>query len=405
MKIEEIIFALCLVSIVIKEKYVLDHAVLLAHKIELRPNQEQAEYLLGAMGSRRFAYNHLVAYYNEHKKLTKTVSVKIIKDLRSKYEWLQDLSTRVIRNTVDDIDKAIKKAWSSKTVAQRTKAIEKAVTPIQKVKAYSLGMPKFAKKGVNESFSIREKEKITVKDRKFKIEKMPFYIKMRNKLRFNGVVKQVTISMQGGKFFASFLIETTDKHEEEQKPRLDSVGVDVGIKELATLSNGVVFPKSQPLKKQLKRLRQLQKKLSRQVRNSLNYNKTKLKITKLHYFVTQKRKSVIHELTDYLVKNFNRVAIEDLNVSSMLRNHKLAKAISDVGFGMFREILTYKCKFYGLNLVLVDRFFPSSKTCSKCGSKKDDLKLSDRIYTCNSCDLVIDRDLNASLNINGWRQV
>ncbi len=234
---------------------------------------------------------------------------------------------------------------------------------------------------------------------------MPFYIKMRNKLRFNGVVKQVTISMQGGKFFASFLIETTDKHEEEQKPRLDSVGVDVGIKELATLSNGVVFPKSQPLKKQLKRLRQLQKKLSRQVRNSSNYNKTKLEITKLHYFVTQKRKSVIHELTDYLVKNFNRVAIEDLNVSGMLRNHKLAKAISDVGFGMFREILTYKCKLYSVNLVLVDRFFPSSKTCSKCGTKKDDLKLSDRIYTCNSCDLVIDRDLNASLNINGWRQV
>jgi len=404
-RIEEIIFALCLVSIVIKDKYVLDHAVLLAHKIELRPNQEQAEYLLGAMGSRRFAYNHLVAYYNEHKKLTKTISVKIIKELRSKYEWLQELSTRVIRNTVDDIDKAIKKAWSPQTVAQRTKAIEKAVTPIQKVKAYSLGMPQFARKGVNESFSIREKEKITVKDRKFKIEKMPFYIKMRNKLRFNGVVKQVTISMQGGKFFASFLIETTDKHEEEQKPRLDSVGVDVGIKELATLSNGVVFPKSQPLKKQLKRLRQLQKKLSRQVRNSSNYNKTKLKITKLHYFVTQKRKSVIHELTDYLVKNFNRVAIEDLNVSGMLRNHKLAKAISDVGFGMFREILTYKCKLYGLNLVLVDRFFPSSKTCSKCGTKKDDLKLSDRIYTCNSCDLVIDRDLNASLNINGWRQV
>ena len=404
-RIEDIIFALCLVSIVMKDKYVLDHAVLLAHKIELRPNQEQAEYLLGAMGSRRFAYNHLVAYYNEHKKLTKTISVKIIKELRSKYEWLQELSTRVIRNTVDDIDKAIKKAWNPQTVAQRTKAIEKAVTPIQKVKAYSLGMPKFAKKGVNESFSIREKEKITVKDRKFKIEKMPFYIKMRNKLRFNGVVKQVTISMQGGKFFASFLIETTDKHEEEQKPRLDSVGVDVGIKELATLSNGVVFPKSQPLKKQLKRLRQLQKKLSRQVRNSSNYNKTKLKITKLHYFVTQKRKSVIHELTDYLVKNFNRVAIEDLNVSGMLRNHKLAKAISDVGFGMFREILTYKCKLYGLNLVLVDRFFPSSKTCSKCGTKKDDLKLSDRIYTCNSCDLVIDRDLNASLNINGWRQV
>jgi putative transposase len=228
---------------------------------------------------------------------------------------------------------------------------------------------------------------------------------MRNKIRFSGVVKQVTISMQGGKWFASFLIETTDKHEEEQKPRFQSVGVDIGIKELATLSNGVIFPKSQPLKKQLKKLRQLQKKLSRQIRYSNGYEITKNKISKLHYFVTQKRKAIIHELTDYLVSNFKRVAIEDLNVKGMIKNRKLAKAISDVGFGMFREILTYKCKLYGLNLVLVDRFFPSSKTCSKCGAKKDDLKLSERVYACSSCNLVIDRDLNASLNINSWRQV
>jgi putative transposase len=186
---------------------------------------------------------------------------------------------------------------------------------------------------------------------------------------------------------------------------LDSVGVDVGIKELATLSNGVVFPKSQPLKKQLKKLRQLQKKLSRQVRYSNGYEITKAKVTKLHYFVSQKRKATVHELTDYLVKTFDRVAIEDLNVKGMIKNRKLAKAISDVGFGMFREILTYKCKLYGVKLVLVDRFFPSSKTCSKCGTKRDNLKLSDRIYICNSCNLVIDRDLNASLNINGWRQV
>ena len=110
---------------------------MLAHKIEIRLNKEQEEYLLGAVGSRRFAYNHLVAYYNEHKKLTKTISVKLIKELRAKYEWLEDFSTRVIRNCVDDIDKAIKKA-------------------------FRLGMPQFAKKGINESFAIREKEKINI---------------------------------------------------------------------------------------------------------------------------------------------------------------------------------------------------------------------------------------------------
>jgi len=370
MKIEEIIFALCLLSIIIKDKYFDANAILLAHKIEIRPNKEQEEYLLGAVDSRRFAYNHLVAYYNEHKKLTKTVSVTLIKELRAKYEWLEDFSTRVIRNCVEDIDKAIKKAWSPQMVAERNKAIVKASTPKQKQKSFRLGMPKFAKKGINESFSIREKEKITVKDRKLKIEKMPFYIKMRNKIRFSGVVKQVTISVEGGKWFASFLVETTDKHEEEQKPRSESVGVDIGIKELATLSNGVVFPKSQPLKKQLKKLRQLQKKLARQVRYSNAYEITKKKISKLHYFVTQKRKSIIHELTEYLVSNFKRVTIEDLNVKGMIQNRKLAKAISDVGFGIFREILSYKCKLYGVNLVLVDRFFPFYKTYSNISIAK-----------------------------------
>ena len=162
MKIEETVFALCLLSIIIKDKYFDENAILLAHKIEIRLNKEQEEYLLGAVGSRRFAYNHLVAYYNEHKKLTKTISVKLIKELRAKYEWLEDFSTRVIRNCVDDIDKAIKKAWSPQTIAERNKAIAKASTPKQKIKAFRLGMPQFAKKGINESFAIREKEKINI---------------------------------------------------------------------------------------------------------------------------------------------------------------------------------------------------------------------------------------------------
>jgi len=115
MRIEEIIFAVCLLSIIIKDKHFNENAILLAHKIEIRPNKEQEKYLLGAVGSRRFAYNHLVAYYNEHKKLTKIVSVELIKELRAKYKWLEDFSTRVIRNCIDDLDKAIKRAWSPQT--------------------------------------------------------------------------------------------------------------------------------------------------------------------------------------------------------------------------------------------------------------------------------------------------
>ena len=403
--VDEVIFGLCLVSLIIKDKHFTENSILLAHKIELRPTREQEEYLLGAVGSRRFAYNHLVAHFKENKKLTKSTSTKLIQELREANDWLGDYSTRVIRTCVDDIDNAIKKAFSPLTTNKRAKAIATAATPKQKAKAFNLGMPTFSKKGVNESFSIREKEKIKVKDRSFTIEKMPFSIKMRNKIRFTGVVKQVTISTKAGRWFASFLIETTDKYRENQEPRLDSVGVDVGIKELATLSNGVVFPKSQTLKAQLGKLRKLQKKLSRQVRNSNGYNATKAKIAKLHFFVSEKRKAILHDLTNYLVKTFDRVAIEDLNVSGMVRNHKLARAISDAGFGMFREFLTYKCNLYDVVLEIVDRFFPSSKKCSRCGAIKDKLNLSQRVYTCIPCGLVIDRDLNAGLNINSWRQV
>jgi putative transposase len=385
--VKEVIFAMCMIREIMFQR----HARLVAHKIELFPTKEQSEYLLQAVGSRRFAYNHLVAYYREHKQLTKSKSVELIKEF----------STRVVRNTVDDIDKAIKRAWLAPVVKKRQETIAKAVTPKQKVRAFHHGMPNFARKGINESFAIREQEKIRVKGKRFKFEKMPTLIKMRNFIRFEGNVKQVTISLKDGKWFASFLVETLSI-QPKQEPRLDSVGVDVGIKELATLSNGVVFPKSQPLKAKLRKLKILQRKLSKQVRGGANYNKTLLKVQTVHYYVSQARKAVLHELTSYLVTNFKRVAIEDLNVSGMVKNHKLARAISDVGFGAFREYLSYKCKMYDVNLVLVDRFFPSSKTCSKCGNVKKELKLSQRVYTCNSCDLVIDRDLNASLNINQW---
>jgi putative transposase len=350
--------------------------MLVAHKIELRPTKKQAEYLYQACGSRRFAYNQLLAYFKQDGiKWDKKEAQNKIRELRSSFDFLQSFSARVVRNVVDDLDNAYKKFFKKQG-----------------------GYPKFAKKNINESFAIREKEKIKIKDRKFRFEKLPKgEIKMRNKLRFNGVVKQVTISIQGGRWFASFLIEAD--FAEKQEPSFEAVGVDLGVKELATLSDGIVFPAHKSYFKRERKLRKLQKKLSRQVRGSENYKKTKAKVSKLHFFVAESRKQAIHELTSYLAKNYKQIAIEDLNVKGMVKNRRLSKSIIDASFGMFKEQMKYKSEMYGSKLYIIDRFYPSSKTCSNCGNVKDDLKLSDRVYKCKECGFILDRDLNASMNI------
>jgi len=352
--------------------------MLVAHKIELRPTKKQANYLYQACGSRRFAYNQLLANFSkEGMKWNKKEAQEYIKYLRASFDFLQLFSTRVVRNTVDDLDNAYKKFFKKQG-----------------------GFPKFAKKNVNESFSIREKEKIKVNGRKLKFEKLPKdlkEIKMREFIRFEGIVKQVTISLRAGKWFASFLVETTDI--EKQKPSFSSVGVDLGIKTLAVLSDGREFPAHKSYRVREAKLRKLNKKLSRQIKNSSNWEITKKKIQRLHYFVSESRKQALHELTSWLSKNYTDIAIEDLNVAGMVKNRRLSKSIIDSGFGMFKEQMKYKCEMYGSNLKIIDRWFPSSKLCSNCGHKKDELKLSERIYKCSECGLSIDRDLNASINI------
>lgn len=370
--------------------------MLVAHKIELRPTPKQAKYLIQACGAKRFVYNQLVARYNESKKFNKKEYQEFIKELRKTHKWLKDFSTRVVRNTIDDLEKAVQKQFKEQTKKERNRRFLLAQTPKDKAKALNYGVPKFKKKGVNESFAIREKDKFEIKDKKLNFEKFKGAIKMRNDLRFDGATKQVTISYQGGKWFASILVET---EIEKREPSFEIVGIDLGVKNLATLSNGEIFKAHKSFLSREKSLAKLQKKLARAEKDSNNYQKTKEKINKLHFFVSESRKQALHELTSYLSKNFKKVVIEDLNISGMLKNRRLSKSIIDSGFGMFKEQLSYKCDMYGSELILVDRFYPSSKTCSKCGSIKDDLKLSDRVYRCPNCGIEIDRDLNASYNL------
>ena len=177
------------------------------------------------------------------------------------------------------------------------------------------------------------------------------------------------------------------------------VGVDLGIKKLATLSNGETVAGRKPLKKLSRRLARLQRHLAKCTKGSKRYNRLKMKITRLHYRIRCIRQDGLHKLTHHLCQDFKVICLEDLNVKGMMKNHKLALAISDMGFYEFKRQLEYKATLFRNFIVSVDRWFPSSKKCSMCDHKKEELKLSQRTYHCDECGFSICRDLNAAINI------
>lgn len=210
------------------------------------------------------------------------------------------------------------------------------------------------------------------------------------------VVGRCVVSKRGGKWFVSFNTESVPAKTVKTK---GAIGVDVGLKSLAVLSDGTVFENPRSFQVQQAKLSRLSRKLSRQKKGSSNRAKTKEKLSRLHYRISCIRADHLHKLTSYLAKNHSRVVIEDLCVRGMLKNRKLAKSVADAGLYELRRQLEYKCQWYGSELVVADRWYPSSKTCSCCGLVKDSLSLSERIFECKSCGLVLDRDLNAAKNL------
>ena len=207
-----------------------------------------------------------------------------------------------------------------------------------------------------------------------------------------------TILKEGSRWFVSFCVDAERLPVQQSE---SSVGIDVGINSFATLSNQQVFDAPKPLKQAKTKLVTLQRQASKQVRGSQNQRKTYNKISRLHARIARIRLDFLHKLTTYLAQTFKLIKIENLKVQGMMANHKLAGAISDLGFYELKRELDYKCQMYGATLVLVYQWFPSSKTCSNCGNKKD-MPLSVRIFDCPACGISLDRDLNASLNILNW---
>lgn len=354
-----------------------------AYKTELDPNNKQKTLFKKNCGVARFAYNWGLATleedYKNEKKLKPNAFLlgkifNIIK--REKYPWIYEASSRTPKSAFKDLEFAFKKFFNKQG-----------------------GFPKYKKKGQKDSFTVHEN--LTVTDKKIKIPKIGWVKLKQHDYIPQGKPKSATISLRAGRWFVSVGYE----HEITQGTWTEeTIGVDLGIKSLAVCSDGEIFEAPKKLKKKEKKLKRLQRKMARQKKGSNSRNKTKQKLAVQHYKIANERKDILHKTTSTLVKAKPQktIVIEDLNVSGMVKNHKLAKAISNIGFFEFRRQLEYKCKWYGKVLVVADRFFPSSKLCSGCKNKRTDLKLSHRTYKCPKCGLKLDRDLNAAINLSKY---
>ena len=217
--------------------------------------------------------------------------------------------------------------------------------------------------------------------------------------RVNGArVLRVTVSRRAGRWFAALAVEREDEPV-VKAPKGGAVGVDLGIKTLATLSDGTVINNPRYLRKSERKLKRAQQALSRKTMGSNRRAKTRAKVARLHAHVANQRLDAMHKATTWLAGTYSEISVEDLNAAGMVKNHRLAKAVSDAAFGEFRRQLEYKTAKTGARLHVIDRWYPSSKTCSACGAVKAKLSLSERVYRCDGCGLSIDRDLNAAVNI------
>lgn len=365
--------------------------MLIAHRIALNPNKTQALYLARAAGTARFAYNwalgewkrRALAWWESGKVTPFPSEMSLRKQFnaikREQFPWALEVSKCVAQEAIIDLGIAFRNYRS---------ASHKGRYPAFKSKAKS--SPSFC--AANETGTFRAEGKRI---------KLPVvgWIRMREPVRFAGPLKRATVSKTAGRWFVSVLIDTEDVKPIERPAVPRIVGVDLGVTTLAMLSTGEAIEGPKAHKAALARLRRANKAQARKQRGSANFRKAKARLAKLHARVANIRRDACHKLTHRLVHEFDRIGIEDLNVRGMARNRHLARAISDASFGEFRRMLEYKAKCHGATVIVADRFFPSSKTCSCCGVIAEKMPLSVRAWTCEDCCATHDRDLNAAKNL------
>jgi putative transposase len=353
--------------------------MLKSYKYKLKPNEEQIVLLNKHFGSIRFIYNH---FLNERKKeyeINKNTinyydNAKSLTELKNQeeYSWLNDINSQSLQDSLKNLETSYKNFFRFKK-----------------------GFPKFKSRKSKNSFKVPQFVKLI--NNKLVIPKFKEPIDLILSRKFNGKIKSCTISKTPtNEYFVSFLVET----EHIKLPKTGkSVGIDLGIKDFVITSDGYKYKNNRYTKKYQTLLKRAQQHLSRKTKGSNRYELQRLKVAKLHKKITNSRLDNLHKVSTELIRKYDIIVLEDLNIKGMIKNHKLSKHIADASWSKFIELLTYKAEWNDKEIVKIDRFFPSSKTCSCCGYINQNLNLSMREWTCPSCKTKLDRDLNASKNI------
>ncbi len=362
--------------------------MLRAYKTELDPNDKQRTFFKQNAGAARFVFNWALAdrkatfaaggkcNLNEQKRRFNALK-------NEQFPWLSKTSYPLIDYEFINLDRAYQNFF-------------------RRVKAHGEkpGFPKFKsrRRGIG---GYTTRGSIYIETSRIRLPKIGWIrLKEHGYLPTEGVrILSVAVSERAGRWFASVQVEEEDPRP---APKGDKViGVDLGIKALAVCSDGMVFENPKALTQGERKLKRLSRELCRRQKGSRNRDKTKAKISRCHMRIANVRKHALHLVSDYLTAKAKpgTIVIEDLNVSGMMQNHHLAKAIADSSMSELRRQIEYKAGWRGIDLVIADRFYPSSKTCSACGAKKPFLRLDERTFVCEKCGFVIDRDLNAARNL------
>lgn len=349
----------------------------LTHKIGLDPTCKQRRYFTRAAGTHRFTYNWSLSRWNElyaagGKPNGNTLKKEFNATYHDSFPWVEQVHRDCHSQPFADLQTAFENFFAG--LAAR---------------------PTFKKKGKDRPSFYVANDKFSLSG---KIVRLPRIgkVRLREQLRFVGKINGARVIEDCGRWFLCVSVDVGELRKERTGDGI--VGVDLGVKTLATISTGEAVENPRPLRKAQRRLCRANRKMSRRVKGSRNRDKQRLVVAKIHRRIRNIRHDTIHQLTSRLCKNHATVVIEDLNVNGMLKNHNLAQSISDAGFRMFRTMLNYKSVLYETRVVAADRFFPSSKTCSSCGLVKAELALDERTFQC-ACGLRLDRDFNAALNL------
>jgi putative transposase len=359
--------------------------LLKAFKYRIFPTESQKEVLAKTFGCVRFTYNYglqeKIKSYKETGKAKNCFKISgEITKLKKEKEWLAEPPSQALQGTLRSLDNAFTAFYRKQNA-----------------------FPKFKSRNNRQSFQLPQGVKIDFENNKIFLPKLKEVTCIFSR-KFKGQIKTTTVSKTpAGSYFVSILVQNNQTLPEKKEiKKQTSVGVDVGIKNFAITSDNQIFENQKFLTRNLKRLRIEQRSLSRKVKGSQNRNKQRIIVAKLHEKITNQRNDYLHKISHYLVSNYDTICFETLNISGMVKNRHLAKAISEQGWAKLMQFTKYKADWNGKNVIHIGQFKPSSRIDSECGCYNHELKLSDRTWICPSCKRVVDRDLNAAINIRDF---